>query len=137
ARVKTEERSLFDERTNSGQHDAAVWQAEGGGWIEPIMRTDWYFPSSNESTNYAREWMLWYQSFGAEGEEPPPEVREQMELYGQVRQTPDPEQRNELMRELLRMSKEYFYHIGTVLPPLSYGVVRNSFHNVPNSVPQS
>jgi peptide/nickel transport system substrate-binding protein len=137
AHVKNEDRSLFDQRTDGGQHDAAVWQAEGGGWIEPLMRTDWYFPSANESTNYAPTWMRWYQTRGKEGEEPPPPVRRQMELYDQVRQTMDEEQRDALLRELLRIAKDFFFHIGTILMPPSYGIVKNNFHNVPKQVPQS
>ena len=91
--VKNEDRSLFDERTEAGEHDAAVWQAEGGGWSEPLMRTDWYFPSANESTNYAPRWMQWYQTIGKGGERPPAPVRRQMELYEQVRQTMDEKRR--------------------------------------------
>ena len=135
--VKNEDRSLFDERTEAGEHDAAVWQAEGGGWSEPLMRTDWYFPSANESTNYAPRWMQWYQTLGKGGERPPAPVRRQMELYEQVRQTMDEKRRDALLRELLTISKEFFYHIGTILMPQSYGIVKNNFHNVPKSVPQS
>ncbi len=135
--VKNEDRALFDERTDAGQHDAAVWQAEGGGWIEPLMRTDWYFPSANESTNYAPQWMLWYQSRGKDGERPPAQVQRQMDLYEQVRQTMDENQRDAHLREMLKIAKEYFFHIGTVLMPQSYGIVKNNFHNVPKSVPQS
>jgi ABC-type transport system substrate-binding protein len=136
-KVKNEDRALFDERTDGGQHDAAVWQAEGGGWIEPLMRTDWYFPSANESTNYAPRWMQWYQTGGKGGERPPAPVRRQMELYQQVRQTMDEAERDQLLKELLTISKEFFYHIGTILMPQSYGIVKNNFHNVPKSVPQS
>ena len=135
--VKTEDRALFDERTASGQHDAAVWQAEGGGWIEPLLRTDWDFPSANESCNYAYQWMMWYQTGGKEGERPPAPVRRQMELYNQVRQTIDEAERDALLRELLKIAKEFFYHIGTVSMLESYGIVKNNFHNVPKSVPQS
>ncbi|GAA4982082.1 ABC transporter substrate-binding protein [Actinopolymorpha pittospori] len=135
--VKNEDRTLWSERVDAGHHDAVVWQAEGGGWIEPLMRTDWYFPSTSESVNYAGQWMEWYQTRGEGGEEPPPPVRRQMELYDQIRETVDEGARDELLRQLLQIAKEFFFHIGTILMPPSYGIVKNNFHNVPREIPQS
>lgn len=38
------------------------------------------------------------------------------------------------MKEILQISKEEFYTIGTLYTPKGYGIVRNDFHNVPPTV---
>src|SRR5690606_27138896 len=100
-------------------------------------RTDWYFPSGVESINYAPLWKDWFESGGESGEEPPELVRQQMELYQQVRQTVDVAARTELMKEVLALGKEYFYHIGISLAPDLYGVAKNNFRNLPKEMPAS
>jgi peptide/nickel transport system substrate-binding protein len=134
---RPEDRALFEERRRANAHDATAWGAEGGGKLEPLLRTDWFFPSRFESINYAPLWMQWYETNGQAGERPPELVRRQMELYRRVRETVDPKQRDELMRQVLRLAKEFFYHIGISLAPPSYGIVKNDFHNVPEEMPAS
>lgn len=136
-RITPQGRGLFEERRRANEHDAAVWGAEGGGRIEPILRTDWYFPSGTETRNYAPLWLDWYESNGEGGEEPPAPVMEQIELYRELQQTIDEDERNAVMEQILQMAKEYFYHIGVSLAPDWYGIVKNNFHNVPTKMPAS
>ena len=109
-RVNPGARALFEERRPANQHDATVWDSEGGGLIEPILRTDWYFPSGVESINYAPLWLRWYQTQGGSGEEPPAPVREQMELYDDLKATNDQSRRDEMMKRILQISE------GVLLP---------------------
>jgi peptide/nickel transport system substrate-binding protein len=60
-----------------------------------------------------------------------------MELYHQLEATSDPEVQAELMNEILEIAAEEFYAIGTVLPAPGYGIVRNNFRNVPESMPSA
>ncbi|MGH3490109.1 MAG: hypothetical protein ACRDP8_19640, partial [Actinopolymorphaceae bacterium] len=41
------------------------------------------------------------------------------------------DERDELFSQLLAISAEQFYVIGTVLPTGAYGIVKDTFHNVP------
>ncbi|MGW5361143.1 ABC transporter substrate-binding protein [Actinopolymorpha pittospori] len=134
---RPEDRSLFEERRTANQHDATTWGAEGGGKIEPILRPDWFLPSRFESINYAPLWMQWYESNGRAGERPPEIVQQQMALYRKMNETVDPDERITQMKEVLRIAKEYFYHIGISLAPPGYGIVKNNFHNVPDKMPAS
>lgn len=128
---------MFEVRRRANANDATTWGAEGGGKLEPLLRTDWFFPSRFESINYAPLWMQWYETNGQSGERPPQLVRRQMALYRQVRETVDPEARTELMKEVLRLAKQFCYHIGISLAPPGHGIVKNDFHNVPKEMPPS
>jgi len=133
--VKTEDRTLFYERKEANQHDAGVWQGDGG-LQDAIIDLRWYMPFDHESV-FATPWAAWYTSGGTAGQEPPPAARRQMELYDQVCATTDKGERTRLFREILQIAKEEFWVIGTVNPDQGYGVVANSFHNVPASMPEA
>ena len=93
-----------------------------------------YFPNGNES-NYGEAWQYWYNNPNDErAEEPPEAVRQQMELYVQLRNTADPEGQNELMTQILDIAAEQFYAIGISLPANGYGIVKNNMHNVPDTI---
>lgn len=135
ARVKTEDRSIFYERKEANEHDANVWSGDGG-FGDEILEPRWYLPSSLES-NYAIPWASWYMSNGTDGEEPPDLTRQQIELYYQLSTTPDEEERGKIFTEILELSKEAFYAIGTVFVSETYGIVKNNFKNVPEVIPES
>jgi peptide/nickel transport system substrate-binding protein len=128
------DRSLYEERRGANIPDAGVWLAGGG--TDVVQNPFWYLPVSNRS-DYAQLWATWYTTGGADGEAPPEATQRQMELYDEVRATFDPDRQAELMTQILEISAEQFYHIGTVLPASGYGIVSNDFHNVPELIPDS
>jgi ABC-type transport system substrate-binding protein len=127
--IKPEDRTIFYERKEANQPDATVWSGDGGG-KDVTIEARWYFPFSDES-NFALPWAEWYYSRGESGEEPPEAAKRQMELYDELRATFNEDERARIMGEILDISQEEFYVIGTSLPPESYGIVKNNFHNVP------
>lgn len=128
------DRSLYEERRSANIPDAGVWLAGGG--TDVVQNPYWYLPVSNRA-DYAQLWATWYTTNGAEGEAPPEATQQQMELYDELRATFDPDRQAELMTQILEISAEQFYHIGTVLPASGYGIVSNDFHNVPELIPDS
>src|SRR5690606_23514053 len=98
-----------------------------------LLEARWYFPFSGES-NYARAWVSWFISDGAEGEEPPEPTLRQMELYREIQRTTDTAAQDELMKEIIQIAKEQFYVIGVNLYPPSYGFATNRFRNVPDTI---
>ncbi|HSH80336.1 MAG TPA: ABC transporter substrate-binding protein, partial [Herpetosiphonaceae bacterium] len=125
----TEERALFYTRKENNEHDANVWGGDGG--LAVVLEPRWYFPYSGES-NFAMAWQYWFNNPQDErGQEPPAEVKKQMDLYNQLKAEPDPAKQSELMKQILQITKEQFYVIGVTLPPNGYGIVKNDFHNVP------
>nr|MDQ3397856.1 ABC transporter substrate-binding protein [Deinococcota bacterium] len=136
AQVRNIDRALLYTRKDANEHDAMVWQGDGG--LDVVLEPRWYFPFSAESV-YAQAWQTWYNNPSGVGsltdpEEPPAITRRQMELYDQLKATGDPEQQTALMNEILEIAADEFYAIGTVLMPPGYGIVKNNFHNVPESM---
>jgi ABC-type transport system substrate-binding protein len=127
--IKPEDRVIFYERKEANQPDATVWVGDGGG-KDVTIEARWYFPFSLES-NHAIPWAEWYISRGQSGQEPPEAAKRQMELYDELHATINEDEQAKIMAEILDIAQEEFYVIGTSLPPESYGVVKNNFHNVP------
>lgn len=132
AQIRAQSRDLYVTREQAGEFDVVVWIGDAGG-RDAILDPRWYFPYGPQSS-FARGWGLWYVSNGADGEEPPEPARRQMDLYNRLSGTVDEAEQAELMAEILTISAEEFYLIGTVKDPTGYGVVKNNFRNVPDSM---
>jgi peptide/nickel transport system substrate-binding protein len=133
--VKNEDRTLFYERKDANQADATVWTGDGGLKCE-MIECRWWFPYTNES-NYAPLWQLYFNSRGKDGEKPPAPTLRQMELYWEMVKTPDEAAQKDLFRQILQISKEQFYSIGTVRVPQAYGIAKNNLKNIPKLLPES
>jgi len=131
--VRAVDRSLLYTRKEANEHDLVVWGCGGG--LDVLLTTNCYFPSSAEA-NFAIPWANWYTG-GPNAEEPPEAAKRQMELYDQLKTTADLDQQAALMQEILDIAAEEFYLIGTRLNVGNYGIVKNSFRNVPKSMPGS
>ncbi|SFC48987.1 peptide/nickel transport system substrate-binding protein [Streptomyces aidingensis] len=134
-------RENFEVKLGDNQFDASVWIGDGGRGDE-ILAPLWYFPHSlNAGSDYARQWSNWYRTRGqgpeAETEEPPEAPKKQMELYDQLLTEPDEAKRDELFREILQISKEQFYCIGTVRVNSTYAIVSNNLKNVGGPMPEA
>jgi ABC-type transport system substrate-binding protein len=125
--IRQEDRTLFYERKEANEHDAAVWLGDGG--LDVVLEPRWYFPFSTES-NFAIPWATWFGSGGETGPEPPEAAKQQMELYNQINRTVDSDERAELMTRILQIAQEQFWVMGMNLTPPGYGIVKNNFHNV-------
>jgi peptide/nickel transport system substrate-binding protein len=131
AHERSMERSLWYTRKDNNDQDANIWIGGGGDTIEAMLDPRWYFPYSSES-NFAIPWGIWFNNPDhALAEEPPADVQRQMELYQELLRSPTPEGQIEIMRQILDITKDNFYTIGTALQAPSYGVVANNLHNVP------
>jgi peptide/nickel transport system substrate-binding protein len=135
AQANIVERDVLYQRKAANEHDAAIWVGDGG--LGAILEPRYYFPYSDES-NYAEAWQYWYNNPAHElAEEPSEAAQHQMELYDQIKATADLDEQNELMAEIIQIAADEFYVIGISLPPSGYGIVRDNFHNVPETMPDS
>jgi peptide/nickel transport system substrate-binding protein len=57
-----------------------------------------------------------------------------MDLYREVLQTGDLERQKELMGQILDIAAEQFYVMGISTEADGYGIVKNDFRNVPDSM---
>ena len=130
-RVNAVDRDLVYERKEGNEHDATIWGGDAG-LADAMLDPRWYFPFSLESA-YAIAWANWFNDATPQ-EEPPPRTREQMDLYRKLQTTPEESERKKILGEILRIAKEEFYAIGTLLPPKGYAIVKDDFHNVPKEL---
>ncbi|HEY8456810.1 MAG TPA: ABC transporter substrate-binding protein, partial [Actinopolymorphaceae bacterium] len=127
---------LYWERVEANRAEASTWT--GGDFeIRATQGSNHYYLPSNPrgASRYGSTWAHWYRSNGAEGEEPPPPVKKQLELFDKMRGTYDPEEATEIAKQILEIAKDMFYYIGICTPAETYGIVKNNFHNVPDSMP--
>lgn len=142
ATVSVIERNLWETRVgSSAEHDVTIHKFGGGRGMAVIQDPRYYFPYQARSL-YARAWVSWFQDPTGTGavippEEPPEMVKKQMELYRKLEKTGDVVQQEEMMREILQISKDFFYHIGTCTEPESFGVVKNNMRNTPDELIRS
>lgn len=135
--VRPVEQSLAFARLQSNDEDALVWIGGGGYDLLGLLDPKWYVPFSKESS-YATAWGLYYQDpSDPHGEEPPPIIKKQQDLYRQVQTASTLKEQMELMKQVLAITKDQFYIIGTNMDPDKVGVVRNNMHNVPGSMPNT
>jgi peptide/nickel transport system substrate-binding protein len=130
------DRSLWLERSDANDFDASLWAGECGGDFDTVLRPMWFVHVDGTITP-GPPWREWYNSQRKAGERPPEPVQRMMELYDQVKDTPDEAEQDALMRQILDLNAEMFPVIGISLVPPGYGVVRNNFHNVPSLIPVS
>lgn len=128
AKVQTVDRTLFYDRKDNNEHDAAVFLGSGG-MADALFEPTFYFPFWNDSL-FAVPWGNWYASGGKSGEEPPAAVKKQMDLYREITKYSDPAKQVDLMKQLLDIAADQFYVIGVSTPGPLYSVVKNTMHNV-------
>ena len=128
AKVQTVDRTLFYDRKDNNDQDASVFLGSGG-MVDALFEPTFYFPFWNESL-FAVPWGNWFASGGKSGEEPPAEVRKQMEIYREITKYADPAKQVELMKQLLEIAADQFYCIGVSTPGPLYSAVKNNLHNV-------
>jgi len=126
------DRTLFYEKRPAGEFDAQVWAGDGG--IEALQEPRYYFPFSDESV-WAYRWAMWFTGARPEvAEEPADWAKKQMDLYNQIRASADPDERADLFKQILAITKEEFPVIGINLMPNLYSIVKNNLRNVPETM---
>jgi peptide/nickel transport system substrate-binding protein len=135
AQVLVEDRSIMYERKEANEHDANVWAGDGG--LDVVLEPRYFFPYSGES-NWAEGWQYWYNNPSDErAMEPVDAAKRQMELYDELKATADPAAQDALMAEILQIAADEFWVMGISLPPTGYGIVKNNFYNVPETMPSA
>jgi peptide/nickel transport system substrate-binding protein len=132
--VKSETRDLFRQRIQSSAHDIALWPGDGG--MECLLEPRWFFPYSTESLQ-APLYGKWYQTAGKQGEEPPAEIKELMNIYNELLLTVSEQKQKELFAKIVAANEKYLWVVGLVHDPPDYYVVATNMYNVPKQDFQS
>jgi peptide/nickel transport system substrate-binding protein len=120
-------RDIYWPRAIGNEVMIATWSTDRG--LVPMVDPVYQFPFDE------RSWMapafgIWYKTNGEEGEEPTDNFKEIMALYDEYRVTVDPARQVEIGKEIVRISSEQLFAIGTVGMQPTLVVAKNNFHNV-------
>jgi ABC-type transport system substrate-binding protein len=141
-RVDAVDGGLKFTRVTSNQHEGSADSGDGGAadaWLDPR----WYLPVNTSGSTFAIPWALWYVNGGKSGAAPDESTsagkaaKQQLALHDEIKRTPDEAGRRALMKQILDLAADTFWAIGISLPAGGYGIVKNDFHNVPKSMPDS
>ena len=122
------ERSAYRARRNANETQINVWEM---GFMMYPSNPVFLIPSSSGS-DFGPDLGVWYNSGGAEGQEPPEAIKEALSAYDQIKQTPDTEQKNELFHRILELQAENIWVLGMVGGVKETLIVKNHLRNVPD-----
>lgn len=129
--VTPEAGELWGTRHNAGEHDLAVRGAHfGGGPVHPTLNGNTFALSGWQ---WAPQWAKWLDTNGAEGSEPPAEVKRIREIREQVMGEPDEAKRTAMLQEVFELHMANLWSIGIVVDDPKFGqltVVNNRLRNV-------
>jgi peptide/nickel transport system substrate-binding protein len=130
--VQVMESTLWMQRCQSGAMQ--LTHVPTGG-EDPMGQPDYLFPVSPTGANAVMgiEYVRWFQSNGQQGEEPPPKIRQMMELWKTARSV-GPEERIRIGKEIIKIHVDEVFSIGMLTGGLSfYGihVAKKNLGNVP------
>ena len=116
-------------RLNANEHDMTVWT--GSAEFNPLIDPRWFLPNAGcLSSPYGCQYGQWWNTGGAEGEEPTGDILRALELYDEIKVTVEPEEQQELFRQILELNKENLWAIGIATAPPQIVIVKNAFRNV-------
>ena len=120
-------RDVYWPRAGANEVMVATWQTDRG--LVPMVDPIYQFPFDERSW-MAPAYGVWYKTGGAEGIEPTAEFKAAMDLYDEYKLTTDPARQIEIGKEIVRISTENVWTIGTVGMVPNPVVVNNCFMNV-------
>ena len=128
AAVKSSPRESFWPRALGNDVAIAVWGTDRA--IQPFVDPIYVLPYDNRSW-FAPKIGDWYSSRGAKGQKPEGDFAQALELFDQLKSTPDQAKQVELGKQIARIGVDQMWVISTVGVVPSIVVVKNNFRNVP------
>jgi len=135
--VKPEAGQLWSARHNAGEHDISARGAHfGGGPVPPTLNSNTF---ALGGWQWAPQWALWLDTNGAQGVEPPEDVKRIRALREEILGEPDEAKRVELTMEVFRIHMDNLWSIGIVVDDPRYNsiIVKNRVRNVPTQFASS
>jgi peptide/nickel transport system substrate-binding protein len=132
--IQLRERSAHFQMRDTNELMVEIWNEDTTGF--PFTGNPKMDPRSSPATTFATEYRRWFETDGAQGLEPTPEIKRLVEIIDTAK-TVGTEGQIELAHELFEIVATQLYSLGTVgLTPLVQGVVvvNQDLANVPEVV---
>jgi peptide/nickel transport system substrate-binding protein len=130
--VQEIERSLWTDRVTANEHQMSIWVNDGSEHL--FIYPHHALPTTTSNPQMGPAHAMWWQTDGAEGIEPPEEMKRAQDLFSSAFSVDDEEERDSIAKEIWEILIEEQYSIGTVgLSPAVMGVriVKNYMGNIP------
>ncbi len=123
---------ILEPRILSNEIEFGMWHGDKSSDVLFPTRPDWFVAHQNGwEQPWNSMWSLWYTSDGAEGEEPPQEIKDVLATWEQMLQTVDDDEFVRLGQEILRSQAENLWTIGTVGGVPEPMIVGSNLRNYP------
>jgi peptide/nickel transport system substrate-binding protein len=111
-----------------------LWHADRCGFLFPL-EPFWFVPMRHEwEITWCPLWAQWYVTGGKAGEEPPKELKTNIQLWEKMKTAISEKERIRLGKEILKSNAENLWTIGTVGLAPHPVIVRSNLRNVPEKV---
>ncbi len=130
--LKPQERGLYMLRMQASDHDMTCWTMDGFSDIFFQLYPK-IVPVDPIGSMYGTLWAQWYVTGGEEGEEPPTEIKKNLDAFDKM-QLVDREERIRLGKEIFRSQAENLWVIGTMSVTPMPIIVRDNLRNVPEKL---
>jgi len=122
-------RQLLLPRVQTNQEPMSMWHGDASTDVLLPVDPKWSVGKYGDESSLAPLWTQWFDTGGAEGEEPPEFYLEALSTWREYSETLDPE----LAAKLLQSQADNLWSIGTVgMTPWPF-IVKNRIHNVPET----
>jgi peptide/nickel transport system substrate-binding protein len=125
--VKAMTRDIYWPRATTNEVMVATWSLDRG--LTPMVDPVYQFPFDERSW-IAPAYGTWYKTGGKDGVEPTKEFKDVMALYDQYKLSVDPAKQAEIAKQIVSISSENLWCIGTVGMTPALVVIKNNFKNV-------
>ena len=133
------DRQLWIAQTQALEHDMSQYIMGMGHKTQTPVQQLVMFCVEASATHWASAWALWYQTNGAEGVEPPAEIKDLQSIYEQCMAETDLDARNALIKKACDNHCDNLWMVGIVNESdfSRFMVVKNTLGNVPDHIPGS
>jgi peptide/nickel transport system substrate-binding protein len=126
------ERSLWTDRVTANEHQMSIWVNDGSEHL--FIYPHHALPTTTSNPQMGPAHAIWWQTDGAEGIEPPEEMKRAQDLFTSAFAVEDQDERDAIAQEIWTILIDEQWSIGTVgLSPAVMGVriVKNYMGNIP------
>lgn len=120
-------------RARSGDYDIGVDVVAGG--LDPTQNPRAYLAQHGADSRQGLPWVWWYDSQGRSGEEPPPSMKQRLDLWDQWKAAPSEAAADKLFAQILAIAADELEVLGTVTPPAQTALRSTRLHGVPPTMP--